>query len=88
MSLGSSETLIFNVVDLLAGFTVVVFTNILRVKFGLRLRNSLEEIENPSTLLIIELVRFRLHPTAEKTLGYALVWMVVVNCWLFEEVFA
>lgn len=85
ISLLSSGVLLFYVVDLFAIAVVVAVINVFRVKFGKQWWNSLEEVESPLNLLLIDLLRRRLLPAVEGTIGYGVVWLVVASYWFVMD---
>lgn len=82
VSLGSSGVLLFDGVDLLAGIAVVAVGHTIRVHFGLRWWNSLQEIETPVYLLVAEVTRRWLQPTTKGMLGYGLILVIVTIYWM------
>lgn len=87
---GSDAAIFHRTMDAIALITIVVLANVIHVKCGDRWPTRLEEIKNPATLLIIQLVRqCRAAMLREDgqvlqlDLGFSMVWCVVATFWLF-----
>ena len=82
------------VTNAIAIITFIALANLVRFKCGLKWWNSLEEIEGPVTVLVVELGRICrgafLQRSGEKFsfgLGYSVIWGIVTAYWMFVKVF-
>ena len=92
-SSGLTQPTLCRVLDAVAIVTVIGLANLVRFKCGLRWWNSMEEIENPVALLVVELARLCraafLRQPGEMFgfgLGYSVICGVATTYWMLSKV--